>query len=157
MYAQKMKGWLIIVEFNGLKVSVISICGIIGSFIAEAFGGWDAALQTLFIFMVIDYISGLLVAGVFHKSKKSENGTLESKAGFKGLCKKGMILVLVLVGHRLDLTMGLDYVKNGVIIGFLVNETFSILENAGLMGIPLPAIIKNSLDVLQKKVINIGS
>ena len=64
-----------------MKNIICAIFGIVGGFIANAFGGWSAALTTLLIFMGIDYISGLIVAGVFHASPKSENGTLESRAG----------------------------------------------------------------------------
>ena len=77
-------------ESERMKEGLCTGVGIVGSFIASLFGGWDAALVTLLTFMVIDYISGLVVAGVFHNSKKTENGALESKAGWKGLCRKCM-------------------------------------------------------------------
>lgn len=144
-------------NINNIKITLTTVCGVLGGIIATAFGGWDAALTTLVIFMVIDYVTGLMVAGVFHNSSKSENGTLESKAGWKGLCRKGMTMLIVLVASRLDLIMGSDFIKNAVIIGFIVNETISIFENAGLMGLPLPAVIKNAIDVLQKKANNFGA
>ena len=133
------------------KNILISIVGIIGSAIASAFGGWTTGLTTLVIFMAIDYITGLIVAGVFHKSTKTETGTLESRAGFKGLCRKGAMLLIVLVACRLDLTLSTTYIKDAVIIAFIANETISIIENAGLMGVPIPDTIKNAVDVLQKK------
>ena len=133
------------------KEIICTAVGVAGSFVAKLFGGWDSALVTLVIFMIIDYISGLIVAGVFHKSMKSENGALDSKAGWKGLCKKGMTLAFVLVGYRVDLALGLNFIRNTVIIGFMANELISIVENAGLMGIPLPAVIQNAIDVLTKK------
>ena len=123
----------------------------VGSFIASLFGGWDAALVTLIIFMCIDYVSGLIVAGVFHKSQKSETGALESKAGWKGLCRKCMTLLFVLIAYRLDLAIGVSYIRYAVIIGFMANELISIVENAGLMGVPLPAVIQNAIDILTKK------
>ena len=101
--------------------------------------------------MAVDYISGLVVAGVFQKSPKSENGGLESKAGFKGLCRKCMTLIFVMIAHRLDLMLGTDYLRNAVIIGFCANELVSILENAGTMGLPLPEPIINAVDVLKSK------
>ena len=58
--------------------------GALGSAIASLYGGWDASLQTLIIFMAVDYVTGLLVAGVFHASPKSRTGALESRAGWKG-------------------------------------------------------------------------
>lgn len=133
------------------KNILISIVGIIGSAIASAFGGWTTGLTTLVIFMAIDYVTGLIVAGVFHKSTKTETGTLESRAGFKGLCRKGAMLLVVLVAYRLDLAVGTAYIKDAVIIAFMANEAISIIENAGLMGVPMNDTIKNAIDILQKK------
>lgn len=134
-----------------VKEMICTAVGLAGSFVAKAFGGWDSALVTLLFFMVVDYISGLVVAGVFHKSKKSENGALESHAGWKGLCKKGMTLLFVLIAYRLDLALGLDFVRTTVIIGFMANELISIVENAGLMGIKLPAVLSKAIDILTQK------
>lgn len=131
-----------------MKESLCAAVGVAGSFIAGLFGGWDAALQTLIIFMAIDYASGLVVAGVFHKSGKTESGTLESKAGWKGLCKKGMTLLFVLIAARLDIIIGSNYIRDAVCIGFIANELISITENAGLMGIPLPSVLTNAIDIL---------
>lgn len=134
-----------------MKQGVCTGIGVVGSFIASLFGGWDTALITLLIFMAIDYISGLVVAGIFHKSKKTETGSLESKAGWKGLCRKCMPLLFVMIAYRLDLVIGSDYIRNAVIIGFIANETISIVENAGLMGVPLPAVITKAIDILTSK------
>ena len=127
-----------------------SVIGAVGGFIAMAFGGWSEALITLIIFMSVDYITGLAVAGIFKKSKKSENGALESRAGFKGLCRKGVALMIVLVAVRLDIIMHTTYIKDAVIIAFVANESISIIENAGLMGIPIPSVIAKAIDVLRK-------
>ena len=138
-------------QVSTAKIGILSILGVIGSFISALFGGWDAALTTLVIFMAIDYISGLIVAGVFKRSKKSDNGGLESGAGWKGLCRKGMTLLIVLIAVRLDLAIGTTFIKDGVVIAYIVNETISIIENAGLMGIPIPSVIQKAIDVLHKK------
>ena len=134
-----------------MKTVVCTAIGAIGGFIASLFGGWSASLTTLLIFMGIDYISGLVVAGVFHASTKTETGALESRAGFKGLFKKLMILLFVLIGHRLDLAVGTTYIKDAVCIAFMANELISIVENAGLMGLPVPSVISNAIDILKKK------
>lgn len=115
------------------------------------FGGWDAALITLMIFMGIDYLTGLIVAGVFHNSTKTESGSLESRAGWKGLCRKGVSLLIVLVACRLDVTMGSNFIRDAVVIAFIANETISIVENAGLMGVPIPAVIVKAIEVLTKR------
>lgn len=102
-----------------MKEGICTAVGVVGSAIAAAFGGWDQALVTLVIFMVIDYLSGLIVAGIFHNSRKTENGALESRAGWKGLCRKGVTLLFVLIAYRLDLALGVNYIRNAVIIGFM--------------------------------------
>ena len=134
-----------------IKNAICTAAGMIGSIIASALGGWDDAIKSLLLFMVIDYISGMTVAGVFKKSKKSENGALESRAGWKGLCRKCMSLLFVLIAYRLDIALGSDYIRNAVIIGFMTNELISIVENAGLMGLPLPAAIVKAVDMLTAK------
>ena len=129
----------------------ITIVGTMGSLVASFFGGWNESLTTLLIFMCIDYATGLIVAGVFHKSQKTESGALESRAGFKGLCRKGAILLFVLIGHRLDVAMGTTYIRDAVCIAFIANELISIVENAGLMGIPIPTVITKAIDILKGK------
>lgn len=134
-----------------MKNGICTIVGVVGSFIASLFGGWDTALVTLMIFMAVDYITGLAVAGVFHKSPKTDGGTLESRAGWKGLCRKGMTLLVVLVACRLDLIMGSNFIRDATIIAFIANETISIIENAGLMGAPIPGVLVKAIEVLKQK------
>ena len=125
--------------------------GVIGGTIAGLFGGWDTALQTLIIFMSIDYITGLIVAGVFHTSPKTKTGTLESRAGWKGLCRKGVSLLVVLVACRLDAIIGSCFIRDATVIAFVCNETISIIENAGLMGVPVPKVLVEAVDVLKRR------
>ena len=134
-----------------MKTGICASIGIVGSVIASFFGGWDSGLITLVIFMAIDYVSGLIVAGIFHKSKKSKTGTLESNAGWKGLAKKCMTLLFVLIAYRLDIMIKTNYIRDAVVIGFIANELISVIENAGLMGIPLPEVITKAVDVLTAK------
>ncbi len=134
-----------------MKEIVLTICGVVGAFVANALGGWDAAIATLLIFMGVDLLSGFLLAAVFHSSPKSSGGALESKAMAKGLVRKGMSLLVVLIGARLDLMLNIEYVRDGIVIAFCVNELLSIVENIGLMGIKLPAPLKNAIDILKNK------
>lgn len=133
-----------------MKRVICTVVGMVGGCIASLFGGWSTGLVTLLIFMSIDYLSGLIVAGVFHNSPKTGTGTLESRAGWKGLCRKCMTLLFVLIAYRLDLELSTNYIRDAVIIGFMANELISIVENAGLMGIPLPSVITKAIDVLTK-------
>ncbi len=134
-----------------MKEGLCTMIGMVGSFITSLFGGFDSALVTLLIFMTLDYISGIIVAGVFKKSQKTANGALESGAGWKGLCRKGMTLVIVLIAVRLDIVIGTTYIRDAVCIAFIANETISIVENAGLMGVPIPAAITKAIEVLKDK------
>ncbi len=134
-----------------MKYGICTAIGAVGGLIAGLFGGWDEGLITLVIFMAIDYVSGLLVAGVFRRSPKTETGALESRAGWKGLCRKCMTLLGVLVACRLDLMIGTNYIRDAVVIGFVVNETISIIENAGLMGVQFPAPIQKAIEILSKE------
>lgn len=139
-------------NFINLKNMVIAIIGVIGSFISYLLGGFDMALITLLLFMAIDYTTGFIVAAVFHKSNKTQSGSLNSRAGWKGLCKKGITLLIVLVAARLDLMMGVTFIRDGVIVAYITNELLSIIENAGLMGVPIPAPITNAIEKLKKEV-----
>lgn len=133
------------------KEAIFSALGAVGSFIAWLFGGWDASIITLLIFMAIDYISGMIVAGIFHKSKKSQTGGLESRAGLKGLLRKEMMLAIVIVANFLEMQTGYSFLRDFVCITFIINEAVSILENAGLMGLPIPSILTKAIDALGNK------
>lgn len=133
------------------KEIIMVVIGTIGSFFTSIFGGWNEAMTTLLIFMGIDYLTGFTVAAVFKKSNKTESGALESKAGFIGLLRKAAVLLLVLIACRLDLILGTAYIKDCVIIAFIVNETLSIVENVGIMGVPIPNIVSNAIELLKKK------
>lgn len=134
-----------------MKYKIFTTLALAGSALAELFGGWDMALETLLLLMAADWITGgLLLPAVFGKSPKSPNGALESRAGWKGLCRKGMTLFYILIAARMDRLLGMDYIRNAVCIGFIANELLSIVENAGLMGVPLPAMIRKVIDILKE-------
>lgn len=134
-----------------MKSYILLYAGLIGSFIASLFGGWSSVMTTLLIFMAIDFLTGVIVAGIFKKSDKTSGGALSSKAGFRGICKKCVIMLFVLIGARLDVTLGVTYIKDGVCTAFIINEILSVIENAGLMGIPVPSVIKKAVELLETK------
>ena len=134
-----------------IKQKLCTLIGLMGSAMASLMGGWSTALQYLMLAMIIDYISGLTVAGVFHNSKKTKTGALESRVGWKGLCRKVFTLSFIVIARGIDVYLGVDYVKNAVIIGFFTNEVISIVENMGLMGVPMPAIVSKAVDLLTSK------
>lgn len=135
---------------NGTMKNIIlgAIAGI-GSVLAEAFGGWDSFLKALIMFMTVDYITGMTVALVFHKSQKTKNGGASSEVGYKGIVKKICIFLLVALAVRVDEISGTHYIRNATIFFFLGNEGLSVLENIGLMGIKYPSFFEKALENLR--------
>ncbi len=125
--------------------------GTFGSFFIYVLGGFDMHITSLFTLMVVDYFTGLILC-FMQKSPKSANGGLQSDAGFKGIFKKIVTLFLVVVATRIDNLLSTNYIRNGVIIAYCTNETISIIENAGLLGVKIPKILKNSIDILKEKI-----
>ena len=93
-------------------------------------------LETLILCMALDYLTGMMAAGIFHKSKKSAEGGLESRSGWKGLCRKGISLLIVLVSYRLDLIAGTNFICNAVMAAYLV---------------PVPKVLSGAIDLLRQK------
>ena len=133
------------------KNAVLVLLAGIGSTISGALGGWDGFLKVLVAMMGCDYITGILVAGIWKNSGKSDSGALDSKAGFKGIIKKGIILMLVWLGALMDQGLSIDYVRNALCMFFIGNEGLSLLENVGLMGVKYPTVLKDALETLRKK------
>ena len=132
-----------------MKQILCTAAGMLGAALTWAFGGWDAALAALLVCMGVDYVSGSIVALVFHNSTKTESGAYNSSYGLKGLCKKGLMLLFVLVAVQIDRLLGSAYVRDAVCLGFCANEILSIIENLGLAGIPMPEAVVKALEQLQ--------
>lgn len=131
-----------------MKISAITInscCGAIRAFIGWYLGGIDNFLYALLIFMVVDYLTGILCAISEHK--------LSSAIGFHGLTRKVLILVLVGIANVLDIHL----LKNGsairtaTIFFYISNEGISLLENASRLGLPVPDKLKSVLQQLHNK------
>ena len=132
-----------------IKIFILSGVACVGAAITSLLGGWNGAMTTLVILMLIDYITGIIVAGVFHASPKSSGGALSSAVGFKGICRKFVILLIVVVACRVDVLLDTNIIRDATCIGFCANELVSITENAGLMGIPLPRKLVEAIEVLR--------
>lgn len=128
-----------------------SCMAVIGSALSYFIGGADMLFVVLCVFLAVDYLSGLIVAIVFKNSVKTETGKVSSAVSFKGLCKKIFVIVLVGVANLLDLALGTNFIRGGVVVAFISNETISIIENAGLMGIPIPEVLRKAIDILQER------
>ena len=138
-------------NISSVKVAFCSFFGMVGSAIAGLFGGWNENIATLIIFMVVDYVMGLIVAGVFKNSNKSKTGSLDSRIGWRGLCKKCATFLFVILARRLDILLDTNYILTATVIGFITNEAISIIENAGLMGMPLPSAVTKAIEVLREE------
>ena len=125
--------------------------GFAGSVFSKLIGGFTNDLKTLILLMATDFITGIIVAGIFKKSLKSPSGALQSKASFKGISRKCITITFVMIAHRIDILLGVDFVRSAVIFAYIANELISITENAGLMGVPVPDVIKKAIDVLKSK------
>ena len=115
----------------------------IGGAITAALGGWDLALQVLVLFVVLDYLTGL-VAAWYSKS-------LNSKIGFKGICKKVLLFIPVAICYALDQVIGQEILRSLAIFFYIANEGLSITENLGLCGVPVPVPLLDALEQLKKK------
>ena len=135
-----------------MKNVLILLMGGVGGVLSLMFGGFDDAMITLLIFLTIDFISGLITAGVFKKSNKTPTGGLSSSYGVKGLAKKGLELMIVVIAVRLDKTTGLNYFRDCTVFAICTNELISIIENLGLCGVPVPNVIKKAIDVLNERI-----
>lgn len=120
------------------------IVAILATFFTYLFGSWDLALQVLIVFMVLDYLTGVLHAYLI--------GQLSSEVGFKGLVKKCMILVVLIIGVMLDRILGTGtwVFRTLVCYFYIANEGISLLENISNLGVPIPNKIKNALEQLNK-------
>ena len=132
-----------------VKNTVLAAAAAAGSSVFEALGGLDELLGLLIALMAFDYITGVLVAALWHRSGKSATGALDSRAGFRGLCKKGAVLLVVYIGVLLDRALGIDYVRGALVLFFCGNEGLSLLENIGLMGVPYPPALRKMLEALK--------
>ena len=133
-----------------MKEWISATIGCRGACIATLYGGWDMSLTTLCICMGVDYLMGLIIAAFYHKSKKSKNGALSSDACWKGLFKKAITLLIVLLAHRIDLLFGTTYIRDAVCISYIVNELISICENCVTMQIPIPNVLKKAITALEE-------
>ena len=117
----------------------------VGGWLGYFLGGCDGLLYALVLFVVVDYITGVMCAAADHK--------LSSEVGFKGICRKVLIFLLVGIGHVLDAEIiGTGSVlRTAVIFFYLSNEGVSLLENAGHLGLPIPEKLKVVLEQLHDR------
>ena len=121
-----------------------STVAVVATFFTYLFGGWDAAIGILIVFMCLDYATGVIVA--------YQNNLLDSEVGFKGLVKKFMILVILIVAVMLDRLMntGTWVFRTLVCYFYIANEGISLLENVSNLGVKIHDKLKDALVQLNK-------
>ncbi len=134
-----------------MKETISTIAGVGAGLLSWLVGGFDTPILALVLCMGVDYVTGLIVAGVFHASPKTAGGGLDSQVGWKGLARKFVTLLIVVIANLMDEMLGLHYIRDAVIIGFCANECISVLENAGHMGLPIPKVLIRAIEELSAK------
>ena len=135
-----------------VKQIVSLVIGALTTGLFKVIGEPTQDLKILLLLMVIDLIVGFTVSAVWHKSSKTKSGKVSSKVMFKGIVKKILTLVLVVVAYQIDILLGYDVIRHIAIIAFIVQEIISIIENITITGIKSPEIITKALDVLERSV-----
>ena len=135
---------------------VTEILAAVGGAIVSFFVAMPPLVWILIAVMTIDYITGL-ICGALGKSKKTENGYLESHAAFIGLMKKALILLVVLLAALLDMAVskgaGIQFeaVMGACCLWFIASEGMSFLENVASMGVPVPRVMMKLLEIMREK------
>ena len=133
-----------------MRVEINTIFTVLGMVVVFLFGGWSMLLNVLLFVMIVDYITGVLVAAS-GRSKKTKKGGLSSKVGFKGLLKKCLILLILTVAYRIDLVVNANHlIYDAVVLFYISNESISILENAALLDVPIPEKLRNVIEELKE-------
>lgn len=128
--------------FGGLTACGKFVAGFAGAIMGWYFGGWDKALQILLALAIVDYITGVIAAYI--------NKTLSSKIGFVGLAKKVVMFLIVGIAVQVDSMIGqVNVLRMAVIIGYAVNESLSVIENGGRIGLPIPAALVKAIAALR--------
>ena len=135
-----------------VKQVISLVIGALTTGILKVIGEPTQDLKILLLLMVIDLIVGFTVSAVWHKSSKTKSGKVSSKVMFKGIVKKILTLVLVVVAYQIDILLGYDVIRHIAIIAFIVQEIISIIENIAITGIKAPDTITKALDVLERSV-----
>lgn len=118
-------------------------------FIKFVIGDVTTIMMSYCWLLCIDWITGVMTA-LISKSPKTEHGGLSSKIGLNGLLRKGGGLILIIVAHQLALMTGSEILTDMVVIALICTEITSILENLGILGVPLPAVVVHALEQLKK-------
>ena len=135
-----------------LKYIIELIISTLGTMLINIIGKPTNELMILLMLMIIDLITGTLVSAVWHKSSKTKSGKLSSRVMFKGIVKKILTLVIVVIAYQLDILLGINVIRYIVIITLIIEEILSIIETITLTGLKVPAIITKALDILERSV-----
>ena len=134
--------------WDRITKAVFAIAGAV----AGLFGEWNTMLTIFVVMMALDYVTGLIVAAC-GRSPKTDGGRLSSKAGFVGIARKAVMMLLVLVATLLDKSLGNETMvfQSSLVFYYIANEGLSILENAALLGVRFPEKLKRALEAMRER------
>lgn len=141
---------------NKVQYIFYTVVGLIGGTVSQLLGGFDNLIQTLIMFMTIDILMGVMFSLILKRSGKSVTGAYNSSIFIQGIFKKFGVLVCIIVAVRINMLLGVTYIRDGACIIFIVNEGLSILEQVGNTGVKVPKLLTDSLDVLRQKADSTG-
>ncbi len=128
-----------------MKQNLVNGCiGVSGSIFGYLFGSWSELLGFFLLVIVIDYVTGC-GASIY------EGKGLSSSIGFKGLMKKFLMIIVIVIAHRMDILLETNVIQQGAIYFYLANELISITENYGRLGLPLPKRVKEVIATLKER------
>lgn len=137
-------------KISNVWFAICSAGGVVGGIIISALGGNDLTLRILVYLMIADFAMGITCA-IANRSDKTDKGGLNSQVMRMGIAVKVGGLILVCVGHWVDLLSGLTICRNAVLIGLCIHEITSLLENGGALGLPIPKVLVNTIETLKSK------
>lgn len=128
-------------DYGTKQVAAAGGFGVVGAYL---FGGWPLLLQVLLIMTMADFVTGIMAAGT--------EGKLRSSVGLIGIARKVFIFVIVSIAHQVDVVLGGQHLlRDATVFFYMANELLSIIENGGRLGVPLPPVIKQAVEVLKGK------
>jgi len=136
-------------DMNLSKI-MLALGGGIGA-LAAYVTSWSPHIGTLLILMIIDFCFGLLTPMIVGRSKKDPDGKISSKICRRGIVKKCVVFMLIYVSWLLGKEAGFPAIVEAVVMAFIISETISILENASILGVPIPKVILKLLKVINDK------
>lgn len=126
-----------------------SFTAIFGGIIGYLTGEWTAPMYALLVMMCLDLLTGIIKA-ILNKSEKTETHSLQSSAMFVGLLRKFTMLLVVAAAHWMDMVLNITVIRDACVMCFVGNELLSLIENCGIIGVPIPQKLRDCIEELKQ-------